>query len=98
MSVGFGMSQFALVSKDSFGLLKKANSFLASQMEIFGESTPTLRMLVASKIKKRHDKEFIEIFTTMDSKDEGKKVLDMLGIDKIVILTKNDLQKLGGVK
>ena len=34
----------------------------------------------------------------MDSKDEGKKVLDMLGIDKIVILTKNDLQKLGGVK
>ena len=98
MSVGFGMSQFALVSKDSFELLKKANSFLASQMEIFGESTPTLRMLVASKIKKHNNKEFMEVFTTMDSRDEGKKVLDMLGIDKIVILTKNDLQKLGGVK
>ncbi|MFT5660149.1 MAG: hypothetical protein ACI9TV_000789 [Sulfurimonas sp.] len=98
MSVGFGMSQFALVSKDSFELLKKANSFLASQMKIFAESTPTLRMLVASKIKKHHDKEFIEVFTTMDSRDEGKKVLDMLGIDKIVILTKNDLQELGGVK
>lgn len=98
MSVGFGMSQFALVSKDSFELLKKANSFLASQMVILSESTPTLRMLVASKIKKRNNKECIEIFTTMDSKDAGKKVLSMLGIDNIVILTKNDLQKLGDVQ
>ncbi|WP_455756191.1 hypothetical protein [Sulfurimonas sp.] len=98
MSVGFGMSQFALVSKDSFELLKKANSFLASQMEVFSESTPTLRMLVASKIKKHNNKECIEIFTTMDSRDEGKKVLDMLGVDKIVILTKKDIQKLGGVR
>ena len=97
MSVGFGMSQFAFVSKDSFELLKKANSFLASQMEIFGESTPTLRMLVASKIKK-NNKEFIEIFTTMDAKNKGKNLLNMLGIDKIVILTKNNLKELGGVK
>lgn len=98
MSVGFGMSQFALVSKESFELLKKANSFLATQMEIFSESTPTLRMLVAFKKKKRNNKKLIEIFTTMDSKDEGKKVLNMLGVDKIVVLTKNNLQKLGGVK
>jgi hypothetical protein len=98
MSVGFGMSQFALVSKESFELLKKANSFLASQMEVFSESTPTLRMLVALKIKKRNNKKLIEMFLTMDSKAEGKKVLKMLGVDKIVILTKNDLQKLGGVK
>jgi len=98
MSVGFGMSQFALVSKESFELLKKANSFLASQMEIFNESAPTLRMLVASKNKNHNNKECVEIFTTLDSKDEGKKVLDMLGVDKIVILTKNNLQKLGGVE
>ncbi len=98
MSVGFGMSQFALVSKDSFELLKTANSFLASQMEVLSESTPTLRMLVASKIKKHNNKELIEIFTSMDSQDEGKTVLDILGVDKIVVLTKNDLQKLRGVK
>lgn len=98
MSVGFGMSQFALVSKESFELLKKANSFLATQMEIFSESTPTFRMLVALKKKKRNNKEIIEIFTTMDSQDEGKDVLNMLGVDKIVILTKNNLQKLGAVK
>lgn len=96
MSVGFGMSQFALVSKESFELLKKTNNFLASQMEIFSESTPTLRILVASKIQKHNNKECIEIFTTMDSKDEGKKVLSMLGVDKIVILTEDNLQKLGG--
>jgi hypothetical protein len=98
MSVGFGMSQFALVSKDSFELLKRANSFLATQMEVFSESTPTLRMLVTFNKEERDNKECIEIFTTMDSKDEGKKVLNMLGVDKIVILTKSNLHKLGGVK
>jgi len=98
MSVGFGMSQFALVSKESFELLQKANSFLAKQMKVFSESTPTLRMLVALKENKLTNKESIDIFSTMDSKDEGKKVLKMLGVDKIVSLTTNDLQELGGVR
>ena len=75
MSVGFGMSQFALVSKDSFELLKKTNSFLTSQMNVFSESSPTLRMLIASKIKKHNNKELIEVFTTMNLKNDGKKYL-----------------------
>jgi len=55
-------------------------------------------MLVALKENKLTNKESIDIFSTMDSKDEGKKVLKMLGVDKIVSLTTNDLQELGGVR
>ncbi len=98
MSVGFEMSKFALVSKESFELLKKANSFLASKMTIYNESQPTFRMLITSKLKEKYQKELIDLFTSMHSKVEGKKILNMLGIDKIVILTKNDLKQLGSVK
>ena len=98
MSVGFGMSQFALVSKDSFELLKNANSLLAEQLEVFNESTPTYRMLVASKLKDKYNKELLNIFTTMKTKYEGKKILNILGIDNIVILSKSDLEQLRGTK
>ncbi len=98
MSVGFGMSNFALVSKESLELLRQANSFLTSQMHIYKESKPSFRMLVSSKLKEKRHKELIDIFTSMETKEEGKKILDILGVDKIVILTNNDLKQLGGMK
>lgn len=98
MSVGFGMNEFALVSRDSFELMKKVNTHLSEQLIVFNESSPTYRMLVASKLRDEHDKKLIDIFTTMNLKDEGKKILDILGIDDIVVLTRSDLEKLGGKK
>jgi hypothetical protein len=98
MSVGFGMSKFALVSKDSFELLKDVNSFLAKQLKIYSESEPTFRMLVASKIKDKYNKKTLEVFTDMASKDKGKKVLEILGIDNIVVLSNNNLIQLGDIK
>ncbi len=99
MSVGFGLSKFALVSKDSFELLKNVNGFLAKQMIIYKESKPNFRMLIASKLKNQYSKECINLFKSMNSDLYGKKILNLLGIDDIVILTKNDYNKIiGGVK
>ncbi len=99
MSVGFGLSKFALVSKDSFELLKNVNGFLAKQMTIYKESKPNFRMLIASKLKNQYSKECINLFKSMNSDLYGKKILNLLGIDDIVILTKNDYNKIiGGVK
>jgi hypothetical protein len=99
MSVGFGLSKFALVSKDSFELLKNINGFLAEQMTIYKESKPNFRMLIASKLKNQYSEECINLITSMNSNIYGKKVLNLLGIDNIVILTKNDYnQIIGGVK
>lgn len=98
MSVGFGMSDFALVSKDSFELLKEINPFLTKQMTIYKESSPSFRMFVSSKLDGFEKKDLINIFTNMKSQDDGRKVLDMLRIDDMVVLTRKDLLQLGGEK
>ena len=99
MSVGFGLSKFALVSKDSFELLKNVNSFLAKQMTIYKESKPNFRMIIASKLKNQYSEECINLFKSMNSDVYGKKILNLLGIDDIVILTNNDYNKIiRGVK
>lgn len=97
MSVGFGMSKFALVSRDSFELLKEANVFLANKMKIYQESLPNFRMLVASSSEIQNQK-LVEMFTSLHTKSEGQKILGMLGIDDIVVLSTNDLKQLGGVR
>lgn len=98
MSVGFGLSEFAFVSKDSFKVLQKANSFLASKMEVYKESIPTFRMVVASKLKEKYNKKIIDIFTSMNTNTNGQKILSMLRVDDMVILTKNNMKQLGGTK
>ena len=98
MSVGFGMSQFALVSKDSFLLLKELNSYLAKDLVIYEESKPFYKMLIACKNMEQYKEELLNIFTKMGQDDNGKKILDILGIDKLVVLHNDDLNRIGGVK
>ncbi len=98
MSVGFGMSRFALVSRDSFTLLKKINPFLAKSLKIYVESKPTYRMLVACKKMDKEKSKLMAIFETMDLNDNGKNILKMIGIDKLVVLESSDLESLGGTK
>jgi hypothetical protein len=98
MSVGFGMSSFAYVSKDSFELLKKVNSFLANSLVVHKESVPTLRMIVASKYKQNYDEKLKNIFENMEKSVKGKKLLSIFKIDGFVILSKNSLEKLNKTK
>ena len=98
MSVGFGMSKLALVSKDSFSLLKTINPFLANNLQIYKESNPKYRIILAhNKIDKSRDK-LISVFQNMGKNKNGKNILNMIGADNLVVLSANDLNNLGGVK
>ncbi|WP_373000037.1 hypothetical protein [Sulfurimonas sp.] len=98
MSVGFGMSKFALVSRDSLGLLKKINPFLAKKLRIYKESKPTYRMLVACNKMDKEKSKLMSIFENMDLNNNGKDILKMIGIDKLVVLGANDLENIGGAE
>ena len=98
MSVGYGMSKFASVSKSSFRLLQKSNKRLTKGMYILSESDPTYRMLIATNKKNISDKNFMRIFTTMNRDKKGKDILNILGIDNIVKLNKTHLRELRRVR
>ena len=98
MSVGYGMSQFASVSKESFKLLQKSNSTLTKDMRIYSESDPNYRMLVAVNKENSKDENFIRIFTNMNKSKNGKSILKLLGIDNIVKLDYNHLRDLRRVR
>jgi len=94
MSVGFGMSNFALVSKDSFNLLKEVNPTLANNLTIYNESKPTYRMMLAYHGEISKNKKLIDIFENMGLKDDGKEVLNQIGIDKFILFPSQDLEQI----
>ena len=98
MSVAYGMSQFASVSKKSYYHLMKTNKNLTKDMRIYRESDPNYRMLVAVNKTYKHDQNFIRIFTDMKKNKKGRVLLKRLGIDNIVRLSRRDLHLLGGNK
>ena len=84
MSVGFGMSKFALVSKESFSLLQTINPSLARDLNIYYESQPHYRMFLATNTMDEKTLSVISIFKEMDQSEEGKKILNMIGMDKLI--------------
>jgi len=98
MSVGFGMSRFALVSKDSFTLLAEINPFLSKSLKIYSESLPKYRMLLASNKIDKNKNKLISIFKDMGLSESGKNILNMIGVDKMLVLKANDLKNLGDKK
>ncbi|EDZ62898.1 hypothetical protein SMGD1_1738 [Sulfurimonas gotlandica GD1] len=98
MSVGFGMSQFALVSKDSFKLLKEINPLLSKSLQIYHESEPKYRMLLTCSEIDNQKNELVSVFQEMGFTESGKSILKMIGVDKLVVLSSNDLENLGGLK
>jgi hypothetical protein len=96
MSVGYGMSQFASVSKKSYFHLMKTNPTLTKNMRIYSESDPNYRMLVAVNKVYKNDSKITKIFTQMKKSKKGRVILKHLGIDNIVRLSKRDLRTLGG--
>lgn len=95
MALGYGMSQVAAVSRESFEQLKKVNPALTKNMRIISESMPIYRMIVASKTYNHVDNKSIELIKKMSKDRNGRKVLRLLGVDKIVPLTSNQLTQLG---
>ena len=95
MSVGFGMSDFAVVSKDSFSNLQKINPFLTKDLVIYKELALSYRMLIATKDLYKINK---HIFEDMDKDDVGKYILDAIGIDKFIAIRSKDLINIGGTK
>lgn len=93
MSVGFGMSDFAYVSKDSFELLKKVNNYLANRLSIYKESKPFYRLIVAKNYNFETNK-LIELFVKMNQKEEGKVILNTFGIEGFEVLNKNEINNL----
>ena len=98
MSVGYGMSQFATVSKSSFNLLQKTNKPLTHNMRVYSESDPKYRMLVAVNKRFVKDKNFIKIFSDMSKSSKGQRVLKLLKIDNIVKLNKVHLSDLRSIR
>ena len=98
MSVGYGMSQFASVSKKSYYHLIKTNKNLTKDMRIYRESDPNYRMLVAVNKSYKNNQNLIRIFTNMKKTKRGRVLLKRLGIDNIVRLSRRDLHLLGGSK
>ena len=96
MSVGYGMSQFASVSKKSYFNLMKTNPSLTKNMRIYSESDPNYRMLVAVTKAYKNDPKIAKIFTQMKQNKKGRVILKRLGIDNIVRLSKRNLRSLGG--
>ncbi|MCX6073832.1 MAG: hypothetical protein NTY39_05885 [Campylobacterales bacterium] len=98
MSVGFGMSRFALVSKDSFILLQNINPILAKDLTIYYESDPEYRTILACNEIDKEENKLVDIFKNMGLSDNGKNILNMIGVDKLVVFTMQNLKNRGEVK
>jgi hypothetical protein len=98
MSVSFHMSDFALVSKDSLESLRLVNPSLTKDLFIFYESEPKYRVLLANNKIQENKSNIITVFNTMSNQKIGKDILEMMGIEKLVILTSKDKHKLGDIK
>jgi hypothetical protein len=82
MSVGFGMSELALITKNALDELKTVNPILHQKMKVLAKSERSLLLIVA--VPKRFTKAAKEILTAiqnMATDPEGREKLGMLGLD-----------------
>ncbi|DAB39527.1 MAG TPA: hypothetical protein CFH83_00140 [Sulfuricurvum kujiense] len=98
MSVGFGMSRFALISKDTFVHLQHINPVLSKDLKIYYESDPEYRMLLACNETDKEVTTLVSIFKNMEFSSDGKKILNMIGIDKLVVFNIRNLENRGDTK
>ncbi|PHS58276.1 MAG: hypothetical protein COB17_03375 [Sulfurimonas sp.] len=98
MSVGFGMSDFAVVSKGSFINIQEINGFLTKDLRIYNELNSTYRIVIALAIQDFKNKNISNIFEDMQNSENGQYILYTLGIDRFIQLKVEDLRYLGGIK
>lgn len=95
MSVGFGMSKFALVSQESFKMLQTINPSLSKDLKIYYASDPEYRMILATNDKEAENLKLVALFKEMGSSPQGKTLLNTIGIDKMVVFNTTHLEPSG---
>jgi hypothetical protein len=95
MSVGFGMSKFALTTRNSLNELKMANQTLHQQLKILAEGEESLLLIGAVPEQYMHDaKNIVTIIQNMATDQEGKEKLRMIELDGWQTLDPADRLKL----
>ena len=95
MSVGFGISKFALTTKNSFNELKMANQTLHQQLKILAEGEKSLLLIGAVPEQFVHDaKKIVSIIQHMATDQDGKEKLRMIELDGWQTLDPTDRLKL----
>jgi hypothetical protein len=95
MSVGFGMSKFALTTKNSFNELKIANQPLHQQLKILAEGEESLLLIGAVPEQFMHDAQnIVTIIQNMTADQGAKEKLRMLELDGWQTLEPTDRLKL----
>ena len=97
MSVGFGMSIFALTTRNSLNKLNMVNSILYKKMKILSESKEALLLILAvPKTFSKDAEKMVNIIKNMPDNPDGKKKIRMLGLDGWQKLDSSDRLKLEG--
>jgi hypothetical protein len=95
MSVGFGMSKFALTTRNTLTELKMANPMLYQKLKILAEGEEALLLVVAIPEQFTQDvKGIVTIIQNMAADPDGKERLRMIEIDGWQALDPSDRLKL----
>ncbi len=95
MSVGFGMSQFALTTKSTFTELRIANPMLHQKLKILAEGEESFLLIVAIPEQFTQEvKDIVAIIQNMAADPDGKERLRMIDIDGWQALDSSDRLKL----
>jgi hypothetical protein len=95
MSVGFGMSKFALTTRNTLTELKMANPMLYQKLKILAEGEESLLLVVAIPEQFTQDvKGIVTIIQNMAADPDGKERLRMIEIDGWQALDPSDRLKL----
>jgi len=95
MSVGFGISRFALTTRNSLNELKIANQTLHQQLKTLAEGEESLLLIGAVPEQYMHDaKNIVTIIQNMATDQEGKEKLRMIELDGWQTLDPADRLKL----
>ncbi|WP_207682537.1 hypothetical protein [Desulfonema magnum] len=97
MSVGFGMSQCALTTRNSLEKLKKVNPVLYRKMTILSEGRESLLLILATPESFTKDAESIlRIIQNMSGDPDGRNKIKMIGLDGWQKFDPSDESKLEG--
>ncbi|MDY6863407.1 MAG: hypothetical protein SV062_10535 [Thermodesulfobacteriota bacterium] len=82
MSVGFGISKSALTTRNSLNKLELVNPILYKKMEILAEGKQALLLILAVPKNFTKDAEkMVDIIKNMSANPDGKRKIQMLGLD-----------------
>jgi hypothetical protein len=82
MSVGFGMSELALTTRNALDELQTVNPTLCQKMKVLGEGDESLLLIVAVPERFIKDAQgIIAAIKNMPTDPDGRENLRMLGLD-----------------